>query len=45
MEKIVALMPNGDTEEFDSVEEFEDAYYDMIYELNNEFEIEWPDYA
>lgn len=43
--KIVGVLPNGTTQEFDTQEQYEDAYYDMMFELNNEFQIEYPDYA
>ena len=40
---IYGVLPNGDWEVFDSVEAYEDAYYDMEYDLDNCFEIEWPE--
>ncbi len=33
--KIVGKMPNGETMEFDCFSDYENAYYDMLYEMNN----------
>lgn len=36
-------LPNGDEDIFESEAEYEDAYYDMCYTLQNSCEIEWPE--
>lgn len=37
------LLPNGDEEQFESEEEYEDAFYDACFELQNAFDAEWPE--
>lgn len=40
---VYGLMPSGDVERFDSAEAYEDAFTDELYELDNMFEVEWPE--
>ena len=40
---IYGIMPNNEWQLFNTIEEYEDAYYDMFYEMNNEFETELPE--
>lgn len=39
----IGLLPNGKTEIFKSLSDYEDAFWDMTFELNNGFEIEMPE--
>ena len=38
-------MPNGEIQEFNSVDDYEDAFLDMEYEMDNEHFVEYPEYA
>lgn len=40
---ILGVLPNGDEELFDSEEEYEDACYDMFYDMQNCDCLEWPE--
>lgn len=43
---ILGVMPDGETEQFSSEQEYEDAFWDRAFELENAFEVEMPeDYA
>ena len=39
------VLPNGEIETFDSMQDYEDAYWDMYCLMNNEFELDIPEYA
>lgn len=42
----IGVLPNGDTETFSSQQEYEDRFWDEVFDMNNGFEIEMPeDYA
>jgi hypothetical protein len=36
-------MPDGEVEQFSSESEYEDAFFDRIYEMNNGFEFDGPE--
>lgn len=36
-------MPDGDMRQFANEEEYEDAFFDELYDMNNEFEIEFAE--
>lgn len=40
---VVGVLPDGDIETFDTYEEYEDEFYDRIFDLNNCFEVEYPE--
>jgi len=42
--KIIGMMPDGKNRVFNSIGEYEDAFWDMQYELNNQFVMEWPEF-
>lgn len=39
--RVIGVMPNGKKESFGSYSEYEDAYYDQLFELNNGFELDY----
>lgn len=41
--EVVGRMPDGKTEIFGSVDEYEDCYYDALYRFNDGYSIEWPE--
>lgn len=41
--RIVGFMPDGKPKEFDSVDEYESAYFDAVYESYNEFFLDYPE--
>lgn len=36
-------MPDGEVEQFSSESEYEDAFFDRIYEMNNDFDFDEPE--
>lgn len=36
-------MPDGEVEQFSSESEYEDAFFDRIYEMNNDFDFDGPE--
>ncbi len=40
---VVGVLPNGDEAEFPNEEEYEDEYYDMLFDMQNCMEIEFPE--
>lgn len=39
------ILPNGELGVFESLDDYEDAYWDMQYEMDNEYFVEYPEYA
>ena len=39
----IGVLPNGDTETFTSQQEYEDRFWDDVFEASNGFEIEMPE--
>lgn len=41
--RIVGRMPDDTEATFNTEREYEDAYYDKLFEMNNRYEVEWPE--
>lgn len=40
---VIGLLPIGGAVVFPTVKDYEDAYYDQLYDLNNQFYREYPE--
>lgn len=40
---VMGTLPNGDSRWFDSEKEYEDEFWDMVFEMSNGFELEMPE--
>lgn len=39
----IGVLPNGDTETFETEADYEDAYIDMMFDMQNSFAVEFPE--
>lgn len=41
--QVLGTLPDGTTEFFNSQKDYEDAFWDMVFEMENSFDVEYPE--
>ena len=43
MDKLIGTLPDGTEEEFSSEEDYENEFYDMLFDMQGDEVIDWPE--